>query len=55
MGNTYTPMADSCEHMAKPPQYYKVISLQLKFKKKEHRSLKVLGFQKMVLCILIKD
>ena len=34
MGNTYTPMADSCECMTKPPQYCKVISLQLK--KKNH-------------------
>jgi len=33
MGNTCIPMADSCECMAKPPQYCKVISLQLKFKK----------------------
>ena len=30
MGNTCTPMADSRECVAKPPQYYKVISLQLK-------------------------
>ena len=30
MGNTCTPMADSCQYMAKPPQYCKVISLQLK-------------------------
>ena len=30
MGNTYTPMADSCECIAKPLQYCKVISLQLK-------------------------
>ena len=30
MGNTCTPMADSCECVAKPPQYYKVIILQLK-------------------------
>ena len=29
-GNTNTPMADSCQCMAKPIQYYKVISLQLK-------------------------
>jgi len=33
MGNTCTPMADSCECMGKPPQYCKVISLQLKLKK----------------------
>ena len=32
MGNTCTPMADSCECMAKPPQYCKVVSLQLKKK-----------------------
>ena len=30
IGNTCTTMADSCECMAKPPQYYKVLSLQLK-------------------------
>ena len=30
MGDTCTPVADSCPHMAKPLQYYKVISLQLK-------------------------
>ena len=30
MGNTCTPVADSCQCMAKPVQYYKVISLQLK-------------------------
>ena len=30
IGNTYTSMADSCWCMAKPIQYYKVISLQLK-------------------------
>ena len=28
--DTCTPMADSCQCMAKPPQYCKVISLQLK-------------------------
>ena len=28
-GNTCKSMADSCQHMAKPLQYYKVISLQL--------------------------
>jgi len=35
MENTHTPMADSCEYMAKPTQYCKVISLQLKKKKKD--------------------
>ena len=30
MGNTCTPMADSCQCMAKPIQYCKVISPQLK-------------------------
>ena len=30
MGNTCTPMADPCQRMAKPIQYCKVISLQLK-------------------------
>ena len=34
MGDTYTPMADSCECMAKPPQYCKIISLKLKLKEK---------------------
>ena len=29
MGNTCKSMADSCQCMAKPPQYCKVISLQL--------------------------
>ena len=30
MGNTCSPMADSCSCMAKPIQYCEVISLQLK-------------------------
>ena len=30
MGKTCTPMADSCQCMAKPIQYCKVLSLQLK-------------------------
>ena len=30
MGNTCTPVADSCQCMAKPMQYFKVISLQNK-------------------------
>ena len=30
MGNICTPVADSCQCVAKPPQYCKVISLQLK-------------------------
>jgi len=30
MGNTCTPMADSCHYMAKTNKYCKVISLQLK-------------------------
>ena len=34
MGDTYTPMPDSCDCMEKPPQYCKVISLQLIKKKK---------------------
>ena len=29
-GNTCTLMADSCQCMAKPPQYCKVVSFQLK-------------------------
>ena len=36
MGNTCTPMADSCQCMAKQLQYCKVISLQLKQAKKTH-------------------
>ena len=35
MGNTCTPMANSCECMAKPAQYCKVINLQLKKKRKD--------------------
>ena len=31
MGDTCTSMADSCQRMAKPLQYCKVISLQLKY------------------------
>ena len=34
IGNSCTPVVDSCWCMAKPIQYCKVISLQLKFKKK---------------------
>ena len=34
MGNTCTPMADSCQCVAKPIQYYKVIILQLKKKRR---------------------
>ena len=35
MGNTCTLMADLCQYMAKPIQYFKVIGLQLNtFKKK---------------------
>ena len=30
MGNTCTPVADSCQCMAKPTEYCKVISLQIK-------------------------
>ena len=53
MGNTCTPVADSCQCMAKPIQYCAVISLQLnKFifkKKKENRTeltLKVFAQQR---------
>ena len=35
MGNTCTPVADPCQCMAKPLQYCKVISLQMKEKKKK--------------------
>jgi len=34
IGNTCTPMADSCDYMTKPSQYCKIISLQLKKKKR---------------------
>ena len=37
MGNTCTPMADSCQCMAKPLQYCKLISLQQKLKKKKKK------------------
>ena len=37
MGNTCTPIADSCDYIAKPPQYCKVISHQLKEKEKKDR------------------
>jgi len=30
-GDTCLPMTDSCQCMAKPPQYCKIISLQLKY------------------------
>ena len=36
MGNTCTPMADSCQCMSKQLQYCKVISLQLKLKNKSN-------------------
>ena len=38
MGNTSTPVADSCQCMAKPIQYCKVISLQLKKKQKNKKN-----------------
>ena len=37
MGNTCTPMVDSCQSMAKPIQYCKVISLQKNKEKKEKK------------------
>ena len=43
MGNTCTPIADSCQCMAKPIQYCKVISLQLNkliFKRKEKKNIR---------------
>ena len=36
-GDTCTLMADLCQCMAKPLQYYKIISLQLKLKKKKKK------------------
>ena len=46
MGNTCTPMADSCQCMAKTIQYCKVISLQLKWilKKESARQCRRHGF-----------
>ena len=44
MGNTCIPVTDSCQCMAKPPQYCKVISLQLK-KKKTQRQKKDISRQ----------
>ena len=49
MGNTCKSMADSCQCMAKPLQYCKVISLQLmkineKKKKKEYIEKKMSAF-----------
>ena len=40
MGNTCTPMADSCQSMAKPIQYCKVISLPKNKEKKEKKNKK---------------
>ena len=40
---TCTPMADSCQCMAKPIQYGKVISLQLNKFKKEKRKVNKIG------------
>ena len=40
MGDTRTPKADSSERMTKPPQYCKIISLQLKFKKGKKKFFK---------------
>ena len=40
IGNTCTPMADSCQCMTKPLQYCKVISLQLKKKGSKGRKWK---------------
>ena len=45
MGDTCTPMADSCQRMAKPPQYCKVISLQLKINLKKE----------LVFCCIVCD
>ena len=39
MGDTCTPMADSCQCMAKPLQYCKVISLQLKKQNKRKQAV----------------
>ena len=36
IGNSCTPVADSCQCMAKPIQYYKV-KVKIKIKKKEKR------------------
>ena len=47
MGNTCTPVADPCQCMAKPLQYCKVISLQLKKKKKRKQPAKSQGMQRI--------
>ena len=44
MGNTCTPVADSCQCMAKPIQYCKVISLQKKKKKIAGRNINNLKY-----------
>ena len=46
MGNTCTPMADSCQCMAKPLQYCKVISLQLKYINLKKLKAKIQGEKK---------
>ena len=47
IGNTCTPMVDSCQRMAKSLQYCKVISLQLKYinlyQKKKKKKINLLS------------
>ena len=41
MGNTCTPMADSCQSMIKPIQYCKEISLKKEKKKKDSKQIPI--------------
>ena len=54
MGNTCKSMADSCQCMAKPLQYFKVISLQLikinEKKKHSHNIDERLLFRDCIAC-----
>ena len=49
MGNTYTPVVDSCQRMAKPIQYCKVISLQFKYIYMKKNSPTVRIFKNLIL------
>ena len=53
LGDACTPMADSCQFMAKPIQYCKVISLQLnKLKKKSSASVRSIPFLSFIVPIV---
>ena len=58
MGNTCTPMADSCQRMAKTTKYCKVISLQLKLinlknKNKQQQKKSHLVVEQFILQLLV--